>query len=129
MEKTEKDYLALQESDEKFRLAFNKANIGMCLVDLQGNLFQVNEKMSEIFGYSQDELKGMNVSDLAIAEDKQISSKFIHGALVAHENSARLEKTLSSSTRAYHLWRSHVIFGTRYRGKSFIFYFPSAGYL
>jgi PAS domain S-box-containing protein len=74
MEQMEKDYLALQESDEKFRLAFDKANIGMCLVDLQGNLFQVNEKMSEIFGYSQDELKGINVSDLAIAEDKQISS-------------------------------------------------------
>ncbi|CAC5345408.1 MULTISPECIES: PAS domain S-box protein [Planktothrix] len=104
MEKTEKDYLALQESDEKFRLAFDKANIGMCLVDLQGNLFQVNEKISEIFGYSQDELKGLNVSDLAIAEDKQISQKFIHGAVVAHDDSGRLEKR-------YRHRLGHIIYG------------------
>jgi PAS domain S-box-containing protein len=99
-----KDYLALQESEEKFRLAFDKANIGMCLVDLQGNLFQVNEKMSEIFGYSQDELKSINVSDLAIAEDKQISSKFIQGAVVEHKDSARLEKR-------YRHRLGHIIYG------------------
>ena len=104
MEKTEKDYLALQESEEKFRLAFDKANIGMCLVDLQGYLFQVNEKMSEIFGYSQDELKSINVSDLAIAEDKQISSKFIQGAVVEHKDSARLEKR-------YRHRLGHIIYG------------------
>ena len=100
----EKDYLALQESEEKFRLAFDKANIGMCLVDLQGYLFQVNEKMSEIFGYSQDELKSINVSDLAIAEDKQISSKFIQGAVVEHKDSARLEKR-------YRHRLGHIIYG------------------
>ena len=104
MEKTEKDYLALQESEEKFRLAFDKANIGMCLVDLQGNLFQVNEKMSEIFGYCQDELKGISVSDLAIAEDKQLSPKFIQGAVVEYKDSGRLEKR-------YRHRLGHIIYG------------------
>jgi len=104
MEKTEKDYLVLQESEEKFRFAFDKANIGMCLVDLQGNLFRVNEKMSEIFGYSQDELTAMNVSDLAIAEDKQLSPKFIQGAVVEYKDSGRLEKR-------YRHRLGHIIYG------------------
>jgi len=48
---------ALRESEERFRLAFENANIGMCLVDLDGRLTRVNSQMCEIFGYSQKELE------------------------------------------------------------------------
>ncbi len=36
---------ALEKSEERFRLSFEKANIGMCLVDLNGHLFKVNDQM------------------------------------------------------------------------------------
>jgi PAS domain S-box-containing protein len=82
----------LRESEERFRLAFNNANTGMCLVDLQGKLLQVNAKMSAIFGYSQRELAGMSVNDLALPEDAEASLKFIRQAIQGSEESAEFEK-------------------------------------
>jgi PAS domain-containing protein len=50
---------------ELFRLSFENANIGMCMVDLKGNLVKVNTEMSNIFGYSTAELERMNVNEIA----------------------------------------------------------------
>jgi PAS domain S-box-containing protein len=83
---------SLRESEEKFRLAFNNANTGMCLVNLQGRLLKVNSKMSVIFGYSQQELEELSVNDLALPEDAQLSSKFILEAVHGDVESSSFEK-------------------------------------
>ena len=49
----------LIESEEKFRLAFDNANVGMCLVDLNGNFTKVNDKLCEILGYEKKSWKGL----------------------------------------------------------------------
>ena len=82
----------VRESEEKFRLAFGNANIGMCLVDLQGRIFHANERMVSIFGYAMSELEGMSVNDLALPEDAGISISFIEGAFEGRGDSARFEK-------------------------------------
>ncbi|BFM40940.1 hypothetical protein OLK001_28660 [Synechocystis sp. LKSZ1] len=79
-------------SEQKFRLAFDNANTGMCLVDLQGKLLQVNAKMGAIFGYSQAMLEGMTVNDLTILDDKGISPHFIQEAVAGRVDSATFEK-------------------------------------
>lgn len=94
----------LRESEERFRLAFADANVGMCLVDLQGNLLQVNEKMSEIFGYSQQELEGITVNDLALPEDQGVSPQFMQKAIAKHQDRAILEKH-------YRHRQGHIIYG------------------
>jgi PAS domain S-box-containing protein len=76
--KTEKE---LRESEERFRLAFENANIGVCLVDLEGNLTKVNSKMCEIFGYTKKELEHMTVNDIALPEDIDKSPEFIQKTL------------------------------------------------
>lgn len=83
---------ALRETEEKFRLAFNNANTGMCLVDLQGRLLQVNDKMSAIFGYSRSELERMTVNDIAVPEDLELSPTFIHHAIGGTADSITFEK-------------------------------------
>ena len=83
---------SLRASEEEFRLAFNNANTGMCIVDLQGNLVQVNDKMCEIFGYGLRELESMTVNDLAYPEDRALSPEFIHGAIQGGEDSVTFEK-------------------------------------
>jgi two-component system NtrC family sensor kinase len=67
----------LKESEERFRLAFDNANTGMCLVDLEGNLTRVNNKMCEIFGYTKEELEHMTVNDIAHSDDINKSPEFI----------------------------------------------------
>ena len=96
---------ALQEIRERFRLAFENANIGMCLVDLQGRLIKVNRQMCEIFGYSQEELEGMTVNDIAHPEDLNISTTFIQRATSGEIEYTHFEK------RYFHK-DGHIVWGT-----------------
>ncbi|BBC23752.1 PAS domain S-box protein [Pseudanabaena sp. ABRG5-3] len=93
-----------QTEADKFRLSFDNANIGMCLVDLQGNFLRVNEKMCQIFGYSSSEMIKMNVGTLAIPEDNLISQEFIQGAVETHKDSVIFEKR-------YRHKLGHIIYG------------------
>jgi PAS domain S-box-containing protein/putative nucleotidyltransferase with HDIG domain len=72
---------ALQASEERFRLAFENANTGVCLVDLEGNLTRVNSKMCEILGYTKKELESMTVNNIAHPEDIDTSPTFIQKTL------------------------------------------------
>ncbi|MBE9175099.1 PAS domain S-box protein [Synechocystis salina LEGE 06155] len=94
----------LQQSEEKFRLAFENANVGMCMVDLEGNLIKVNDKMGQIFGYNRQELEKMTVNDLAVPEDKQVSPIFIQNAITENQDHATLKK------RYIHR-QGHIIYG------------------
>ena len=48
---------ALQESEQRFRNAFESAAIGMALVAPDGRFLQVNDSLCEIVGYSEAELR------------------------------------------------------------------------
>lgn len=78
--------------NELFKLAFENANIGMCLVDLHGNLIKVNSEMSNIFGYSIEELESMNVSDIAHTNFKSISQQIIEKAVAGNSIKSVFEK-------------------------------------
>ena len=83
---------ALQESEERFRLAFDNANTGVCLVDLEGNLTKVNNKMCEIFGYTKEDLEHMTVNDIAHPEDINKSPAFIQRTLRGETDRGTFEK-------------------------------------
>ena len=95
---------ALQESEDKFRLSFESANTGMCLVDISGNLMRVNEKMRAIFGYTKQELESMTVNNIAVPEDANLSPEFINKASAGEMDSAVFEK------RYYHK-DGHIVWG------------------
>jgi two-component system cell cycle sensor histidine kinase/response regulator CckA len=83
---------ALRESEERFRFAFENANTGVCLVDLEGNLIRVNSKMCEIFGYTREELERMTVNDIAHPEDIDKSPEFIQKTLQGEIDRGTFEK-------------------------------------
>jgi len=47
---------SLRESEERFRTAFEHAPFGMCLTNLEGRFLQVNGALSQMLGYSKQEL-------------------------------------------------------------------------
>jgi diguanylate cyclase (GGDEF)-like protein/PAS domain S-box-containing protein len=59
----------LRQAEERFRSSFDDAAIGMALVGLDGRWFRVNDALSRITGYSQDELVGMSFRDVTPADD------------------------------------------------------------
>ena len=95
---------ALQESRERFRVAFDSANIGQCLVDLQGNLLRVNGAMCSIFGYSKEELESMTVNDIAHPDDQDLSPRFI-------ERATSGEITRSEFEKRYFHKEGHIVWG------------------
>ena len=96
--------LRLRQSEERFRLAFENANSGMCLVDLQGRIMQVNDRMSAIFGYSRQELEGMTVNDLTYPEDLTTSPQFMAKAIQGLVDSVTFDKR-------YRHRDGHLVFG------------------
>jgi PAS domain S-box-containing protein len=52
---------ALRESEEKYRTILHSIEEGYYEVDLAGNMIFFNDSMADIFGYSSQELLGMNI--------------------------------------------------------------------
>jgi PAS domain S-box-containing protein len=61
---------ALIESEEKFRNIFNNATDGIILTDLENKkIYSVNNSMCQMVGYSLEELKKLDISDIHPKED------------------------------------------------------------
>ena len=60
---------ALQESEERFRLAIDEAPIGMALVALDGRFVRVNRALCEIVGYTSAELTGLTFQAITHPDD------------------------------------------------------------
>jgi diguanylate cyclase (GGDEF)-like protein/PAS domain S-box-containing protein len=59
----------LRESEQRFRVAFNQAAVGLAHVAPDGRWLMVNNKLCEIVGYSQQELLSMRFQDITHPED------------------------------------------------------------
>ncbi|MEB3887389.1 PAS domain S-box protein [Lyngbya sp. CCY1209] len=60
---------ALRESEQRFRVIFDEADIGIGELDLEGNFILANPKLAEITGYSVGEILHKNVRDITHLED------------------------------------------------------------
>lgn len=60
----------LQQSEKQFKDAFNNSGAGMAIVDLNRYMEVVNNQISNILGYSSEELKKMTFDDLLFEKDK-----------------------------------------------------------
>ena len=59
---------ALQESEERFRTAFDHAAVGLALVSPEGRWLQVNRSLCELLGHSETELLGSDFQSVTHAE-------------------------------------------------------------
>lgn len=61
--------VALQESEERFRSAFEWSPIGMAIVGLDGRWLEVNRALCKIVGYTEDELRARTFQDVTHPDD------------------------------------------------------------
>jgi PAS domain S-box-containing protein len=59
----------LQESEERYRLLFDHAAIGLAHVGLDGHWLHVNQKLCDITGYTYEELREKTFQDITFPED------------------------------------------------------------
>jgi diguanylate cyclase (GGDEF)-like protein/PAS domain S-box-containing protein len=65
--------LALRNSEERFRLLYENAPIGITHIDLNGIWTYANRKFGEIVGYSPAEIVGLSYIDLTPPDDRDVS--------------------------------------------------------
>ena len=67
---------ALHASEARFRAMFYEAAIGIGLGDLQGRIVEVNPTLTEMFGYTAQEMRRRTVGELAHPDD--LPSVWVH---------------------------------------------------
>lgn len=82
----------LRISEEAFRGNFENAAIGMALQDEKGKWLKVNDKVCDIFGYSQKELQHLTLQDLTHPEDLKTHLKPLKELLEGKREHFHLEK-------------------------------------
>ena len=68
---------SLRDSEARFRLAFENANVGVCLVGLDRQLLRVNERFCTMLGYERHELEGLTVDEITHPDYVAASTAFI----------------------------------------------------
>ena len=60
---------ALKHSEERFRILFEKAAVGVALVDLDNQLVSVNKAYCDFLGYGEEELKKRTIKEITHPDD------------------------------------------------------------
>ncbi|MBM9521004.1 PAS domain S-box protein [Desulforhopalus vacuolatus] len=69
IDRREKAETALKKSEQKLRLVISQSPIGICTVDLNGNILSTNQAYEQILGYSRDELRELSLFDITHPDD------------------------------------------------------------
>jgi PAS domain S-box-containing protein len=82
----------LSLSEERFRRTFEYAAIGKAVVDLNGNITQVNKSLCDMIGYSAEELQKMTIRQITHPDDIERDEKFIQRSQQENINVYHTEK-------------------------------------
>ena len=111
---------ALRASEERFRVTFDKAPVGMVIGVGDGIIAQANRALCCILGYSQEELVGRHVRDFVYPEDQELSGPFVKRLLAGEIPSFTLEKRYLRKERPTVLGSGDDRSGTRPKGRGHI---------
>ncbi|MEG4097991.1 PAS domain S-box protein [Microcoleus sp. Pol8_D1] len=84
--------MALRNSEEQFRHAFEDASIGMAIVSLDGHWVKVNPALCQILGYSSEELLALTFQDITHPDDLDADLSYANQLLAGTISTYQLEK-------------------------------------
>ncbi|MEO6500668.1 MAG: EAL domain-containing protein [Jatrophihabitantaceae bacterium] len=99
--------LALRESEQRFRLSFDAASVGMCMVSLDpataGQLLRANQAMCDFTGYTEARLLTLDVIKLSVPEDAAATGAALQ-AMVRGDITQVQRETLYRHADGSNLW-------------------------
>lgn len=66
----------LQQSEEQFKGAFENSAVGMALINDEGYFIEVNQRLCEMFGYSNVDIKSKSYNEITHPEDLETDLEF-----------------------------------------------------
>ena len=82
----------IEESESKFRNAFDSAGIGMCLVSLEGKFLKLNKSVLDIWGYKESELLSMTFQQITHPDDLEKDLALLNKTIEGKINSYSIVK-------------------------------------
>ncbi len=83
---------ALQESEERFRLIFENAAVGIAQVTFRGRILRANPALQEMLGYTGEELNRKRFPEISHSDDAKGVPHLIRAALAGNHSRVHLEK-------------------------------------
>ena len=115
----------LQQSEDKFRRAFDHAAIGMAIVSMSGDILKVNRSFEQVVGFSDVELTNTNfdslLPDYETASYRREIAKLFYGAAESIQIEQRLMR--SNGDLAWVQWTASMIPAVSDEGPQYIFQF------
>jgi len=82
----------LEQSEARYRAAFEQVAVGFCEVDRHGRFLRVNGRFCEITGYTAEELKEQTFADISHPEDVEPNRVLAHRLWAGEIQSYSMEK-------------------------------------
>jgi PAS domain S-box-containing protein len=108
LEEAEDSESMLHESLQMFRTTFEQAAVGIAHLGLQGRWIRINERFSEIVGYSRQELLTKTFDDITHPEDLEANRNRMERLLSGEIDQYSMEKRCVKKDGS-HLWVSLTV--------------------
>lgn len=82
----------LYQSEERFRITFEQAAVGICHASISGHLLRFNQRFCEIVGYSPEELQALTFQEITYPDDLPANLEQLQQLLRGHLATYTLEK-------------------------------------
>ena len=92
--------IALKNSEERFRMAFENAPVGMALISLEGSYLQTNHAMNDILGVATIDLSGVSDKDYTYADDVEMEQEYLRKLISDEVVSVQFEKRYVNNEEA-----------------------------
>ncbi|MEC4985501.1 MAG: PAS domain S-box protein [Oscillatoria sp. PMC 1068.18] len=83
---------ALRESEKRFRVIFEEAEVGIAQLSSQRQFLQVNQRFCDLFGYTETEISNLTWQEITNPEDLEISVALTQRMFAGEISNFSLEK-------------------------------------
>ena len=83
---------ALRESEERYRLVFDESPMGIGIADEDGRLIAINDAITEMLGYTEEELLGRRIADITHPDDIKLNMDLLQKAIRGETRKYEMEK-------------------------------------
>jgi len=83
---------ALRESEERYRMIFDRGQIGIAVSDLEGRILITNPAFQRMLGYTELGLQGKNFRELTLDADLPEENRYVSELIEGKRDGYNLEK-------------------------------------
>ncbi|HJS17628.1 MAG TPA: PAS domain S-box protein [Anaerolineales bacterium] len=112
IDEPKKAVLAIEESEARFRAMFDSAPLGIGMMDLNRQVIRGNLQALRFLGYSEEELKGLDVIEHTHPDDRAIDQELYSELISGKRDSYQIEKRYKHKDGRW-IWARSTLSGVK----------------